>query len=162
MSLSRSPPKAGKAILYGGLCAYGAFKSSRPDQPTLGTQCKAEAAATQLVKSEGGPPLLIHKSFQATARQAIALVMQVRKDGMKFYYTCILQSQKSPDKFYIGFTEHLETRLKSHNRGEIPHTSKYKPRQIKTAIAFSDRQRALEFEEYLKSPSGRAFSKKRL
>ena len=81
---------------------------------------------------------------------------------MKFYYTYILQSQKSPDRFYIGYTEHLETRLKSHNRGENPHTSKYKPWQIKTAIAFSDRQRALEFEEYLKSPSGRAFSKKRL
>jgi predicted GIY-YIG superfamily endonuclease len=81
---------------------------------------------------------------------------------MKFYYTYILQSQKSPDRFYIGFTENLESRLKSHNRGENPHTSKYKPWRIKTAIAFSDRQRAIDFEEYLKTPSGRAFSKKRL
>jgi len=32
--------------------------------------------------------------------------------------------------------------------------------RIKTAIAFSDCQRAIEFEEYLKSPTGRAFSKK--
>jgi len=31
---SRSPPEADKAILQGGLCALGAFKSSRPDQPT--------------------------------------------------------------------------------------------------------------------------------
>ena len=81
---------------------------------------------------------------------------------MQFYYVYILQSEKNPNRFYTGFTENLESRLKSHNRGENPHTSKYKPRQIKTAIAFSDRQRALEFEEYLKSPSGRAFSKKRL
>ena len=81
---------------------------------------------------------------------------------MKFYYTYILQSQKSPDRFYIGFTEHLESRLKSHNRGGNPHTTRYKPWRIKTAIAFSDRQRAVDFEEYLKNPSGRAFSKKRL
>jgi predicted GIY-YIG superfamily endonuclease len=81
---------------------------------------------------------------------------------MKFYYTYILQSQKEPDRYYTGFTEHLESRLKSHNQGENPHTSKYKPWRINTAIAFSDRQRAVDFEEYLKSPSGRAFSKKRL
>ena len=81
---------------------------------------------------------------------------------MKFYYTYILQSQKKPDKFYVGLTEHLESRLKSHNRGENPYTSKYKPWRIKTAIAFTDRQKAVDFEEYLKSPSGRAFSKKGL
>lgn len=81
---------------------------------------------------------------------------------MKFFYTYILQTQKSPDRFYIGFTENLESRLKSHNRGENPHTSKYKPWRIKTAIAFSDRQTAIDFEEYLKTPSGRAFAKKRL
>ena len=33
---------------------------------------------------------------------------------------------------------------------------------IKTAIAFSDRHQALDFETYLKTPSGRAFAKKRL
>jgi predicted GIY-YIG superfamily endonuclease len=83
---------------------------------------------------------------------------------MKFYYTYILQSQKAPERFYIGFTEHLESRLKWHNRGggENPHTSKFKPWRIKTAIAFSDRQKAVDFEEYLKTPSGRAFSKKKL
>jgi predicted GIY-YIG superfamily endonuclease len=81
---------------------------------------------------------------------------------MKFYYTYILQSLKSPDRYYTGFTEDLDSRLKSHNRGENPHTSKYKPWRIKTAIAFSDRHKAIEFEEYLKTPSGRAFSKKRL
>jgi len=42
---SRSPPEAGKASLQGGLCALGAFKSSRPDQPSLGAMRKAKAAA---------------------------------------------------------------------------------------------------------------------
>jgi len=81
---------------------------------------------------------------------------------MKFYYIYILQSEKIPERFYTGFTKNLETRLKSHNLGHNPHTSKFKPWRIKTAVAFSDRQKAFDFEAYLKSPSGRAFSKKKL
>ena len=69
---------------------------------------------------------------------------------------------RKPDRFYTGFTEDLELRLKSHNRGDNPHTSRYMPWRIKTAVAFTDRQKALDFEAYLKSPSGRAFAKKRL
>ena len=81
---------------------------------------------------------------------------------MKFYYAYILQSQKNPNRYYTGFTENLDSRLKAHNRGENPHSAKYIPWRIKTAVAFTDRQRALDFEAYLKSPSGRAFAKKRL
>ena len=78
-----------------------------------------------------------------------------------FYYVYILQSVDE-DRFYTGFSEDLENRLKSHNAGQDPHTAKYRPWRIKTAIAFTDRKKALEFERYLKSPSGRAFAKKRL
>ena len=81
---------------------------------------------------------------------------------MKFYYVYILQSEIDQKKYYTGFTENLDSRLKAHNSGNVHHTSKYKPWFIKTAIAFNDRQKALDFEEYLKSPSGRAFAKKRL
>ena len=62
----------------------------------------------------------------------------------------------------MGFTEDCRTRLKTHNSGQVPHTAKFRPWRIKTAIAFTDRQRAIEFERYLKSASGRAFAKKRL
>jgi predicted GIY-YIG superfamily endonuclease len=79
-----------------------------------------------------------------------------------FYYVYILQSTMDTDRFYIGFTERLENRLKDHNSGKNPHTARYKPWRIKTAIAFTDLQKALDFESYLKSPSGRAFAKKRL
>jgi len=81
---------------------------------------------------------------------------------MKFFHVYILQSDSDPGHFYTGFTEELDARLRSHNSGQCPHTSKYKPWHIKTAIAFTDRRKALDFEAYLKSPSGRAFSKKRL
>jgi predicted GIY-YIG superfamily endonuclease len=64
--------------------------------------------------------------------------------------------------FYVGFTEDLQTRLKKHNAGEVPHTAKFRPWRIKTAIAFTELERAVGFERYLKSSSGRAFAKKRL
>ena len=79
-----------------------------------------------------------------------------------FYYIYILQSTIDTERFYTGFTENLLNRLKDHNSGKDTHTAKYKPWRIKTAIAFTDRQRAFDFESYLESPSGRAFAKKRL
>ncbi len=79
-----------------------------------------------------------------------------------FYYVYILQSEFDPNRFYTGYTEELQTRLIIHNQGKCKHTSKYIPWQIKTAIAFTNKQKALAFEKYLKSSSGRAFTKKRL
>jgi predicted GIY-YIG superfamily endonuclease len=79
-----------------------------------------------------------------------------------YYYVYIIQSLKDPHRFYTGFTEDLNARLNAHNRSKDPYTAKYKPWKIKTAIAFTDRDKALDFERYLKSPSGRAFAKKRL
>jgi predicted GIY-YIG superfamily endonuclease len=78
------------------------------------------------------------------------------------YYVYILQSLAFPERFYTGFTRNLENRLKSHNNGQVVHTSEYKPWRIKTFICFSNKQRALDFERYLKTSSGRAFAKKRL
>ena len=79
-----------------------------------------------------------------------------------FHYVYILQSINEPDRFYTGCTENLRSRLDKHNNGEVPHTSKYRPWALKTALAFRDRDRAVSFEAYLKTASGRAFAKKRL
>ena len=81
---------------------------------------------------------------------------------MSFFYVYILQSKLAPEQFYTGLTADLKSRLKKHNAGEVPHTAKFKPWRIKTAIAFTDRDRAGAFEKYLKSASGRAFAKNRL
>ncbi len=77
-------------------------------------------------------------------------------------YVYILRSLNDPEHYYVGVTADLRARLKKHNAGEVSHTSKYAPWAIKTYVAFSDELRALAFERYLKSPSGRAFAKKRL
>lgn len=78
------------------------------------------------------------------------------------YYVYILRSKSDPDRYYVGLTSDLRARLKRHNAGEVPHTSKFTPWELKTYVAFSDEQQAIVFEKYLKSASGRAFAKKRL
>jgi len=81
---------------------------------------------------------------------------------MNYHYVYILQSQGDPDRFYTGHTDNLDERLKVHNQRKCKHTSRYTPWKIKTTIAFADKQKALDFERYLKTSSGRAFAKKRL
>ena len=62
---------------------------------------------------------------------------------MNFTYVYILQSEVDPERFYTGSTYDLRARLKSHNAGRVPHTSKWKPWSIKTYIAISDAQRSI-------------------
>jgi hypothetical protein len=40
------------------------------------------------------------------------------------------------------------------------HTSKFKPWTIETAVAFRDQAKAVAFEHYLKSGSGREFARR--
>ena len=79
---------------------------------------------------------------------------------MKYVY--ILQSLTNVEHFYTGITGDLDARLSKHNSGAVTHTAKYRPWRIKSYIAFADEDRALAFEKYLKSGSGRAFAKARL
>ena len=81
---------------------------------------------------------------------------------MDFFYVYILESVDDSKIKYYGFTENLHQRLKEHNSGKSPHTSKHRPWRIKTAIAFTDRVQALDFEKYIKSHPGRAFALKHL
>jgi predicted GIY-YIG superfamily endonuclease len=54
----------------------------------------------------------------------------------------------------------LTERLTAHNSGKRPHTSKFMPWRIETAVAFRCREKATAFERYLKSRSGRAFARR--
>jgi len=54
----------------------------------------------------------------------------------------------------------LKTRLAAHNNGQSAHTSRYKPWELISYIAFKERSRAFEFEKYLKFHSGKAFANK--
>jgi predicted GIY-YIG superfamily endonuclease len=79
-----------------------------------------------------------------------------------FHFVYILVSAQDVTRHYTGITENLEVRLKAHNSGQVPHTSKFRPWRIETAIAFNSKEKAVNFEKYLKSHSGRVFAKKHL
>lgn len=56
----------------------------------------------------------------------------------------------------------LRRRLGEYNASKSRHTSKYMPWELNWYGAFPDKLKALQFEKYLESHSGRAFSRKRL
>jgi len=58
-------------------------------------------------------------------------------------YVYILRSLRQPERYYVGVTADLRSRLRRHNAGEVTHTSKYAPWAIKTYVAFSDEQQRL-------------------
>jgi putative endonuclease len=77
-------------------------------------------------------------------------------------YVYLLESVSFPGQIYVGHTNDLRARLAAHNSGQSPHTAKFKPWRLVTYLAFSDEGKAIAFERYLKTASGRAFANKRL
>jgi putative endonuclease len=71
-----------------------------------------------------------------------------------------LRSLKEPDRRYVGLTADVGRRLVAHNSGLSPFTAKHRPWTLSFSIEFSDEHRAIAFERYLKSPSGRAFARR--
>ena len=68
----------------------------------------------------------------------------------------------SDNSIYTGHTQDLDERMKRHNKGENTYTKYRLPVEFKFYAAFSDKYKAIAFEKYLKSGSGRAFSKRHL
>ena len=78
------------------------------------------------------------------------------------YHVYIIQSISHPKKKYVGKTTNLKKRISDHNCGTTTSTKKFKPWDLVVYVTFQDERKAIEFEKYLKSCSGRAFAKKRL
>ena len=76
------------------------------------------------------------------------------------FYTYILRSISHPEQRYISSTSDLKSRLAKHNAEKIPHTSKFKPWQVETAVAFSSKEKVVAFDAYLKTGSGHAFAQR--
>ncbi|HPF98723.1 MAG TPA: GIY-YIG nuclease family protein, partial [Kiritimatiellia bacterium] len=84
--------------------------------------------------------------------------LRLGKPVKSYSYVYILQSEPHPERHYTGLTDDMPERLRKHNAGECRHTAKYRPWLLKVAIAFAERDRAAEFEGYLKTHSGRVFA----
>ncbi|MFA5871578.1 MAG: GIY-YIG nuclease family protein [Parcubacteria group bacterium] len=77
------------------------------------------------------------------------------------HYTYILLSSKS-HIFYFGSTNNLKERIKLHNSGNVKSTKPHLPWRLVWYSAFETEKQARDFEQYLKSGSGKAFAYKRL
>jgi len=74
------------------------------------------------------------------------------------YYVYILLC--SDNKPYTGCTNDLKDRIKRHQKGNVPATKDRLPVKLASYFAFANKYKAYEFEKYLKSGSGRAFTKR--
>lgn len=74
------------------------------------------------------------------------------------YYTYILLCFDK--RTYIGGTDNLKERLIRHQKGYVGATKKRLPVKLEAYFAFDNEHIAFNFEQYLKSGSGRAFMKK--
>lgn len=75
------------------------------------------------------------------------------------YYVYIIESKKDNSR-YVGFTRDLKNRIQEHNALEGKYSSTKAPFILVWYCAFVSKQKALEFEKYLKHGSGHAFAKK--
>ncbi|MBI1977530.1 MAG: GIY-YIG nuclease family protein [Candidatus Omnitrophica bacterium] len=79
------------------------------------------------------------------------------------YFVYVLTSTADAKFSYVGCTNNLKRRLTEHDQGKMGvYSNRYKPWQMTTYVAFSDKKLAVSFERYLKSGSGHAFLKRRL
>ena len=65
---------------------------------------------------------------------------------MKYVY--MLQSKIQPDRYYVGCTHNLKKRFEEHNNGQSSHTKKFLPWKLVGYIAFTDHEKADNFETY--------------
>jgi predicted GIY-YIG superfamily endonuclease len=79
-------------------------------------------------------------------------------DAQRFVY--ILRSVSDPARFYTGVTSSVPNRLEWHNHGPSGYTVQGRPWTLVVSIQFADTATARRFERYLKSGSGRAFTKR--
>jgi predicted GIY-YIG superfamily endonuclease len=62
---------------------------------------------------------------------------------------------------YVGSTDDLRRRFKSHQTGHVASTRKYLPATLRSYVAVTHEGIARRLERYFKTGSGKAFAKKR-
>lgn len=76
----------------------------------------------------------------------------------RFVY--VLRSVRDSTRYYTGVTGNVAQRLAVHNAGGSRYTDTLRPWRLIVSLEFATELSATRFERYLKSGSGRAFSKK--
>jgi putative endonuclease len=72
----------------------------------------------------------------------------------------VLRSDNHPERYYTGLTNDVDRRLAVHNSGGSQQTAPLRPWRLVAFTEFTNPESAAAFEQYLKTGSGRAFSKR--
>lgn len=78
------------------------------------------------------------------------------------HYVHLIESAYDRTRHYVGQTGDLKQRLLDHNTGKSIYTQRYKPWNLVCYLGFADEKKALLFEKYLKTGSGRTFLRRHL
>jgi len=74
------------------------------------------------------------------------------------YYVYRLQSLEHPEKSFLGTTRNVKKRLGMHNRGKVEKTAEFAPWRVSFYAAFTRKERAEAFKDFLTTKKGRAFA----
>jgi len=74
------------------------------------------------------------------------------------FFVYVLKSEKD-GRLYKGMTQNIENWLQEHNSGKMKSTKGYRPWALVYNKEFRTRNKAREFEKYLKSGEGRELIK---
>jgi len=74
------------------------------------------------------------------------------------HYVYILKLKN--DTYYTGYSSNLRERIKVHEQGSVRATKNLRPVKLVFCVALQSKEKALDFEKYLKSSSGFAFRNK--
>lgn len=89
-------------------------------------------------------------------------MVHVDMSEKQIYYVYIMRSIDRPGIYHVGYTVDLERRMDQHNDGRCFETSQYAPWELVWQGQFLDRTKAINFEKFLKTPSGVDFYRNRL
>ena len=99
---------------------------------------------------------------KANRSQAKAVRRSFSGGGHDMKHVYLIQSIPCPDEHYVGIADDFQKRLLGHNSGNSKHTAKFRPWKPVVVIRFENDAKAVAFEKYLKSGSGRAFANRHL
>ena len=78
------------------------------------------------------------------------------------HYVYLIESVNDRERHYVGQTGNLKARLAEHNAGKSSYTEHFKPWSLVCYVGFAEEKKALAFEKYLKSGSGKTFLRRHL
>ena len=84
-----------------------------------------------------------------------------RSPHLFMHYVYVIQAIHFSDLTYVGYTTDVNDRVNTHNAGGSVYTAQYRPWKLIWHCTFEDKYKALDFEKYLKTSSGKAFLQKR-